>query len=89
MNIRSMAPIMDKATTTGSYIASISTAIGGFLSLNNIALLLGIASTIALGIVQYRLSREKKKQNREFHEARMALLKQGNLKVINMDDGNE
>ncbi|MGI2148002.1 HP1 family phage holin [Shewanella baltica] len=89
MNIKPLAPVMDKATTTGSYIASISTAIGGFLSLNNIALLLGIASTIALFVVQFRLSREKKKQNREFHEARMALLKQGNLKVINMDDGNE
>ena len=89
MNIKPLAPIMDKATTTGSYIASISTAIGGFLSLNNIALLLGIASTIALFVVQFRLSREKKKQNREFHEARMALLKQGNLNVINMDDGHE
>lgn len=89
MNIKPLAPIMDKATTTGSYIASISTAIGGFLSLNNIALLLGIASTIALFLVQFRLSREKKKQNREFHEARMAAIKQGNLKVINMDDGNE
>ncbi|MCS6126675.1 hypothetical protein G3485_07580 [Shewanella baltica] len=89
MNIKPLAPIMDKATTTGSYIASISTAIGGFLSLNNIALLLGIASTIALFVVQFRLSREKKKQNREFHEARMAAIKQGNLNVINMDDGNE
>ncbi|ABM25311.1 conserved hypothetical protein [Shewanella sp. W3-18-1] len=89
MNIKPLAPIMDKATTTGSYIASISTAIGGFLSLNNIALLLGIASTIALFVVQFRLSREKKKQNREFHEARMAAIKQGKLNVINMDDLHE
>lgn len=59
MNIKPLAPIMDKATTTGSYIASISTAIGGFLSLDKIALLLGIASTIVLFVVQYRLSREK------------------------------
>lgn len=89
MNIKPLAPIMDKAASTGSYIASISTAIGGFLSLNNIALLLGIASTIALFIVQLRVSREKKKQNREFHEAIMAAIRQGNLKVVNMDDGNE
>ncbi|MEL4301122.1 HP1 family phage holin [Shewanella xiamenensis] len=89
MNIKPLAPIMDKATTTGSYIASISTAIGGFLSLDKIALLLGIASTIVLFVVQYRLSREKKRQNREFHEARMAAIKAGNLNVINMDDSSE
>lgn len=88
MNIKPLAPIMDKATTTGSYIASISTAIGGLLSLDKIALLLGIASTIGLFVVQYRLSREKKRQNREFHEARMAAIKAGNLNVINMDDSN-
>ena len=75
MNIKPLAPIMDKATATGSYIASISTAIGGFLSLNNIALLLGIASTVALFIVQYRRTQEKRKQDREFHDARMALIK--------------
>ena len=75
MNIKPLAPIMDKATTTGSYVASISTAIGGFLSLNNIALLLGIASTVALFIVQYRRTQEKRKQDKEFHDARMALIK--------------
>ncbi|AAN55984.1 hypothetical protein HRJ35_16390 [Shewanella oneidensis MR-1] len=89
MNTKVTAMIMDKATTTGSYVASISTAIGGFLSLNNIALLLGIASTIALFLVQYRRTQEKRKQDNEFHEARMAAIKAGNLNVINMDDGNE
>lgn len=89
MNIKPLAPIMDKAMTTGSYVASISTAIGGFLSLDKIALLLGIASTIVLFVVQYRLSREKKRQSREFHEARMAAIKAGNLNVINMDDSSE
>lgn len=89
MNIKPLAPIMDKATATWSYIASVSTAIGGYLSLDKIALLLGIASTIVLGFVQFRLYREKKRQNREFHEARMAAIKAGNLNVINMDDSNE
>jgi hypothetical protein len=68
-------PIMDKTVQTGSYIASISTAIGGFLSLSNIALLLGIASTIALFIVQYRRTQSLEMRDLEYHKARMAALK--------------
>ncbi|MGL4713696.1 MAG: HP1 family phage holin [Shewanella sp.] len=89
MKNKAMAIIMDKAATSGSYIASIATAIGGFLSLNNIALLLGIASTVALFVVQYRRNKATEKRDQEYHTARMAAIKQGNLKVINMDDGNE
>lgn len=88
MNIRAMTPIMDKTVTTGSYIASISTAIGGFLSLSNIALLLGIASTVALFIVQYRRNKAAEKRDQEYHVARMAALKSNAVEVISSDRGS-
>ena len=72
---RTMTPMMDKTVQTGSYIASISTAIGGFLSLSNIALLLGIASTIVLFIVQYRRTQSAEARDSEYHKARMEALK--------------
>lgn len=81
MNAISKA-IMDKSTILASYVSSISTAIGGLLSLNNIALLIGIVVTLGLGIVQYQVwnqrkknEAEKKRQDDEYHAARMSVFK--------------
>ncbi|TVP11791.1 HP1 family phage holin [Shewanella sp. KCT] len=65
---------MDKSVTATGYIASISTALGGFFSLNNIALMLGIISTIVLTLIQYRRYRSGIRMDREYHLARMAAL---------------
>ena len=65
---------MDKSVTATGYIASISTALGGFFSLNNIALMLGIISTIVLTIIQYRRYRTGIRMDKEYHQARMAAL---------------
>ena len=70
--------IMDKTVTTSSYVASVSTAIGGLFTLSDVALLLGITSTAILFVMQYRLNKKKAKQiakelaqSDEFHAARM------------------
>lgn len=70
--------IMDKTVTTSSYVASVSTAIGGLFTLSNVALLLGITSTAILFVMQYRLNKKKANQiakelaqGEEFHAARM------------------
>lgn len=81
--------IMDKTVTTTSYVASVSTAIGGLFTLSNIALFIGIATTLILFFMQQRLykrrseqvtqqedqARVKKKQDDEYHEARMKALR--------------
>tara|TARA_Y100000034_G_scaffold135493_1_gene207629 strand:+ start:6146 stop:6391 length:246 start_codon:yes stop_codon:yes gene_type:complete len=66
--------IMDKSSAFASYVASISTAIGGLMSLNNIALLIGIAATLLLSLVQYRVWTNRRKQDDEYHAARMRAL---------------
>jgi hypothetical protein len=88
MTSRAMTPMMDKTVTTGSYIASISTAIGGFMSLSNIALLLGIASTVTLFVVQYRRTKTAEMRDKEFHAARMAALKSKTVSVLDLDRGS-
>lgn len=60
-------PVMDRSTTLASYLASIGTAVGGFMSLNNIALLIGILVTLALGYVQWQVWSNRKKQDKERH----------------------
>ncbi|WP_211293965.1 HP1 family phage holin [Vibrio gangliei] len=76
---------MDKTVTTSSYVASVSTAVGGLFTLSDVALALGITSTVILFVMQVRLNRKKaeqialdeerserlKAQNDEFHKARM------------------
>lgn len=66
--------VMDKSSAFASYVASIGTAIGGLISLNNFALLIGIAATITLSLVQYRVWTNRKKQDEEYHAARMRAL---------------
>jgi hypothetical protein len=80
--MRIVEKIMDKSTPFWTYVASLSTAIGGWLSLNNIAILIGILTTIVLGVVQFRhwiaaikLNNERRLMEREFHEARMRQVK--------------
>lgn len=69
---------MDKSTTVASYTASIGTAAGGLLSLNTIALILGIIFTAATFFInwrsqhkRYELELQKRKEDAEFHRARM------------------
>lgn len=60
-------PVMDRSTTFASYVASVGTAIGGAMSLNNIALLIGILVTLALGYVQWQVWSNRKKHDNERH----------------------
>lgn len=82
---------MDRHTTvTASYTASIGTAAGGLLSLNEIALILGIIFTAITFFVNWRyqvkrhlFEMQKRQEDAEFHKARMAeLLKQDSLEMI-------
>lgn len=72
---------MDKQTTLYSYTASIGTAAGGLMSLNTLALLLGIVFTAATFFINWRSQKhrleielQKRKEDAEFHRARMAKL---------------
>ena len=72
---------MDKSTTVASYTASIGTAGAGLLSLNSIALILGIAFSAATFFINWRsqhkrheLELQKRAEDAEFHRARMAEL---------------
>lgn len=72
--------MMDKQTSV-SYIASFGTAAGGFFSLNNIALILGILFAAATFCVTWytnahkiKLEKQKRKEDAEFHQARMLAL---------------
>jgi len=74
--------MMDKQTAIASYTASIGTAAGGLMSLNNIALMLGIAFAAGTFIVNWyshaqkiKSDKAKRKEDAEFHAARMASLK--------------
>lgn len=78
-------PLMDKSTTFATYLASISTAVGGYMSLNNVALLIGILVTLALGYIQWKVWRNRLKQDAEHHEARMAALRNTTVHVVNSD----
>lgn len=80
---------MDK-TTPASYIASFIAAVGGLISLNDIALMLGIifaALTFWINKESQRkrleLDMQKRNEDAEYHKARMAeLLKQDSLEMI-------
>ncbi|HHY0547252.1 TPA: HP1 family phage holin [Vibrio parahaemolyticus] len=69
--------LMDKSVTTSSYIASLATAIGGFFSMSNLALLIGIVTTLVLFVMQYRLYKRRGEQDAEYHAARMEALDSG------------
>lgn len=73
--------VMDKPTTVASYTASIGTAAGGLMSLNSIALLLGIIFTAATFFINWhsqkkrlKLEEVKRLEDAEYHRARMAKL---------------
>lgn len=75
---------MDKSTTVASYTASIGTAAGGLLSLNTIALILGIVFTAATFFINWRsqhkrhmLELQKRAEDAEYHRARMAEMLSG------------
>ncbi|MEB5514744.1 hypothetical protein GOP98_00900 [Vibrio cholerae] len=70
---------MDKSVSASSYVASVSTAIGGYLSLSNIALLIGVLSTVILFFMQWRMYKRRTAQDAEFHAARMEALKNNSL----------
>jgi len=70
--------MMDKQTIS-SYVVSLATAAGGFLSLNDAALVFGIVFAALTYWVTRRTQRnkmkidiEKRKEDAEFHKARMA-----------------
>ncbi len=72
---------MDKSVSASSYVASVSTAIGGYLSLSNIALVIGIVTTLILFFMQRKLTKQraehyklKTQQEEEYHNARMKAL---------------
>ena len=72
---------MDKSVSVSSYVASVSTAIGGYLSLSNIALVIGIVTTLILFFMQRKLTKQrldhhrlKALQDEEYHNARMKAL---------------
>ena len=65
---------MDKSVTASSYIASVSTAIGGYLSFSNVALLIGVISTVILFFMQRRMYKRRTAQDAEYHAARMKAL---------------
>lgn len=81
---------MDKPTTVASYTASISTAAGGLMSLNTIALILGIIFTAATFFInwrsqqkRYELELQKRKEDAEFHALRMVeITRQDQLELI-------
>lgn len=73
--------MIDKQTAIASYTASISTAAGGLLSLNNIALMLGILFAAGTFVVNWyshaqhiKSERAKRKEDAEYHQARMSAL---------------
>lgn len=65
MDQRILNVVTERWSAFASYLTSIMTAIGGFLSLNNIALLLGIFSTLVLFSVQYRREKNRQRIDRE------------------------
>ena len=81
--------MVDKQASV-SYIASFGTAAGGFFSLNNIALILGILFAAAtFGVTWYtnsqkiKLEKQKREEDAEFHEARMLALIHNKKACIN------
>lgn len=85
MNTTISKAIMDKGTTTASYAVSGATAAGGALSLNEIALLVGIFFTVLTFVVnhwfKHRELSYKRRQDDEYHAARMAALKRRSTDV--------
>ncbi len=81
---------MDRPTSVASYTASIGTGLGGLLSLNNIALVLGILFTAITFLINWRyqskrhdLEVQKRKEDAEYHKARMReILKQDHLDFV-------
>lgn len=81
---------MDKGATMASYTASIGTAAGGLLSLNSIALLLGILFAAGTFFINWRAQKKrielelaKRQEDKEFHEARMREINKQDQLVVN------
>lgn len=91
--------VTERWSAFATYLTSITTAVGGFFNLNNIALLLGIFSTLVLFSVQYRREKNRQRMDRdeelrkeaselrekEFHEARMKALRDRASHVVSID----
>ncbi|PKM17422.1 MAG: hypothetical protein CVV11_19885 [Gammaproteobacteria bacterium HGW-Gammaproteobacteria-15] len=58
---------MEKTTNIATYISAVGTALGGLLTLPNIALLLGVVVTIALGLIQWQVWYSRKRHEAELH----------------------
>lgn len=96
MTTKANTSLMDKTISTASYTVSGATAAGGLLSLNNIALLLGIIFTVVTFALnwwyqhrKHQLALEKAQQERQFHEARMKQFdgEEASAVPVNKDDG--
>lgn len=79
-----MSPTMDRTVTGVSYGVSGTTALGGMLSLNDVALLIGIVFTVLTFVVswwlhrrRYRLDLEQHEWRRQQHELYMEQLRRG------------
>jgi FtsZ-interacting cell division protein ZipA len=69
---------MDKSTTAASYTASITTTGAGLLTLNNIAIVVGIVFTVATFVVNWHsqrqrliMEKERRAEEAELHRAKM------------------
>ncbi|MBV2127933.1 hypothetical protein [Arsukibacterium indicum] len=67
MNTIAIRP-MSNTTTAFTYVSAVGTAIGGWLTISNAALLIGVMVTIALGYIQWQVWYNRKCQDAERHE---------------------
>lgn len=93
MRIETSDIAMQKAVSVTTYSASLGTAAGGILSLNEWAILLGIVFAALTFLVNWRFQhkrneRENKKyeDDREFHRARMEALQQSDQSQLLCQD---
>jgi hypothetical protein len=73
---RAMHPIMDKTVSTTSYAASGATAAGGFFSLNEWALILGILFAALTAAINWWYQRRKDRRDAEHLHAVVELERQ-------------
>ncbi|MFV0576036.1 MAG: HP1 family phage holin [Vibrio sp.] len=67
--------LMEKTVNTSSYVASVGTAFGGLFTLSDVALLIGIITTVVLFVMQCVLNKKRLQQDAEYHKLRMKELK--------------
>jgi len=86
MNHQLSKAVMDRTTATASYAASGATAAGGFFSLNEWALILGILfAALTFGINwwyqhrKFNMDRERHIADQHYHAARMERIRAGHI----------